>query len=61
MTDLRNELLTRHFESEAEEAAWWDNHQNDLADEFEKAAVTGTLGSGTAARRGSTPDTTPRP
>ena len=61
MTDLRNELLTRHFELEAEEAAWWDTHQNDLADEFEKAAVTGTLGRGTAARRGSTPDTTPRP
>ena len=61
MTDLRNELLTRHFESEAEEAAWWDTHQNDLADEFEKAAATGTLGRGTAGRGDGSPDTTPRP
>ena len=46
--------------TEAEEAAWWDSHQNELADQFEKAAAAGTLGRGTAARKGSTPTTTIR-
>ncbi|MGA7523418.1 MAG: hypothetical protein WBW84_13255 [Acidobacteriaceae bacterium] len=48
------------FKNEAEEAAWWDAHQDALADEFEKAAAAGTLGHGTAARQGSTPTTTIR-
>lgn len=48
------------FRNEAEEAEWWDSHQNELANELEKAAAAGTLGRGTAARKGSTPTTTIR-
>jgi len=57
---VRDELKKKTFRNEAEEAAWWDQHQNVLANEFEKAAAGGTLGRGTAARKGSTPTTTIR-
>lgn len=57
---MREELKKRIFRSEAEEAAWWDRHQDALAGEFEKAAAAGTQGRGTAARKGSTPTTTIR-
>jgi predicted DNA binding CopG/RHH family protein len=57
---MREELKKKTFKNEAEEAAWWDQHQNALADEFEKAAAAGTPGHGTAARKGSTPTTTIR-
>jgi hypothetical protein len=39
------------FNSEAEEAQWWADHQDDLADKFEAAAANGTLGRGTVAKR----------
>lgn len=48
------------FKNEAEEAKWWDQHQDALANEFEKAAAAGTLRRGTAARKGTTPTTTIR-
>lgn len=43
-----------------EEAKWWEDHQDALAGEFEKAAAAGTLGRGTTARKGATPTTTIR-
>jgi predicted DNA binding CopG/RHH family protein len=57
---MREQLKKKTFRSEAEEAAWWDQHQDALANEFEKAAATGTLGRGTVARKGVTPTTTIR-
>ena len=57
---MREELKKKTFRNEAEEAAWWDRHQDALAGEFEKAAAAGTLGRGTTARKGSTPTTTIR-
>jgi predicted DNA binding CopG/RHH family protein len=57
---LREELKKKIFRNEAEEAAWWDAHQDAVAGEFEKAAAQGKLGHGTAARRGATPTTTIR-
>jgi predicted DNA binding CopG/RHH family protein len=58
---MRAELKKKNFRNEAEEAKWWDEHQDALAGEFEKAAAAGTLGRGTAARKaGATPTTTIR-
>ncbi|HZZ37997.1 MAG TPA: hypothetical protein VFE06_02625 [Acidobacteriaceae bacterium] len=57
---MREELKKKTFRNEAEEAEWWDRHQDALAGEFEKAAAAGTLGRGTAARKGSIPTTTIR-
>jgi predicted DNA binding CopG/RHH family protein len=57
---VRKELKTTKFSSEADEAQWWESNQDSLAAEFEKAAVEGTLGMGTVARKGSTPTTTIR-
>jgi len=57
---MREQLKKKTFKSETEEAAWWDQHQEALATEFEQAAAAGTLGRGTAARKGSTPTTTIR-
>jgi len=48
------------FKSEAEEAAWWDSHQDEVFEDFEKAAAEGRLGCGTAARLGGIPTTTIR-
>lgn len=50
------------FLSEAEEAAWWDSHQDLVADRFLQAAAAGTLGHGRVARRAAalaTPGTAP--
>jgi predicted DNA binding CopG/RHH family protein len=44
-------LQTPEFKNEAEEAAWWDNHQDETLALFEDAAKDGTLGRGTLARR----------
>lgn len=57
---MKKNLRNKKFANETEEAQWWESHQDDLADEFEKAAEAGTLGRGTAARKGSTPTTTIR-
>jgi len=38
------------FKSEAEEAKWWFDNQDELLKDFEKAAAEGRLGRGTAAR-----------
>ena len=39
------------FPSEAEEAAWWDSHQDLVERRFLQAASAGTLGRGTVAKR----------
>lgn len=57
---MREEFQKKSFKSEEDEANWWDQQQDALADEFERAAVEGKLGHGTAARKGATPTTTIR-
>jgi predicted DNA binding CopG/RHH family protein len=57
---MKAELKKKNFRNEAEEAQWWDQNQEALAGEFVKAAAAGTLGTGTAGRKGSTPTTTIR-
>ena len=39
------------FDNEAEEARWWYENQNLLAEEFHRSATNGTLKQGTAMRR----------
>jgi predicted DNA binding CopG/RHH family protein len=48
------------FESEAEEAKWWFDTQDELLKDFERAAAEGRLGHGTVARRMGIPTTTIR-
>jgi predicted DNA binding CopG/RHH family protein len=48
------------FKSEAEEAKWWFDNQDELDKDFAQAAKDGTLGCGTAARIGGIPTTTIR-
>ena len=48
------------FESEAEEAKWWFDNQDELLKDFERAAAEGRLGHGTVARRMGIPTTTIR-
>ena len=47
------------FKSEAEEAKWWFDHQDELDKDFEQAAAEGRLGRGTAARLAGIPATAP--
>jgi predicted DNA binding CopG/RHH family protein len=49
-----------NFKSEAEEAEWWDSHQDESLNAFTKAAAEGRLGRGTAVRIGALPTTTIR-
>jgi predicted DNA binding CopG/RHH family protein len=48
------------FKSEAEEAKWWFDNQDELDKELAQAAAEGRLGRGTAARIGGIPTTTIR-
>jgi predicted DNA binding CopG/RHH family protein len=48
------------FKSEAEEAKWWFDNQDELLKDFKLAAEEGRLGRGTAARLGGIPTTTIR-
>ena len=48
------------FESEAEEAKWWFEHQEELDQDFVKAAEERRLGRGTVARKAGLPTTTIR-
>ncbi|MGD0910686.1 MAG: hypothetical protein ABR928_02260 [Terracidiphilus sp.] len=53
-------MKNKTFASEAEEAAWWESHEDELADEFEKATAEGRVGVGTVAKRAALPTTTIR-
>jgi len=57
---MREEFQKKSFKSEGDEANWWDQQQDALAEEFERAAAEGTLGHGTAARKEAIPTTTIR-
>jgi hypothetical protein len=46
------------FKSEAEEAAWWDSHEEESISAFETAAEEGCLTRGTLVRRMGLPATT---
>ncbi len=48
------------FQSEAEEAKWWFDHQDEILGDFERAAEDGTLLRGAAARVKALPTTTIR-
>jgi len=48
---MLEELKNMTFANEAEEAAWWESHEDDLANEFEKATAEGRVGIGTLVRR----------
>jgi predicted DNA binding CopG/RHH family protein len=50
---MLEELKSKTFVTEAEEAAWWEANEDALADEFEQAGDEGRLGHGTAIRRAS--------
>jgi predicted DNA binding CopG/RHH family protein len=49
---MLQELQSKAFASEAEEAAWWESHEDELADEFEKATAEGRAGYGTVVITG---------
>jgi predicted DNA binding CopG/RHH family protein len=57
---MLEELKTKTFVNEAEEAAWWESNEDRLADEFEKATGEGTIGIGTVAKRAALRTTTIR-
>ena len=57
---MLEELKNKTFANEAEEAAWWESHEDALAGEFEKAAAEGRVGIGTVAKRAALPTTTIR-
>jgi predicted DNA binding CopG/RHH family protein len=57
---MLEELKKKTFANESEEAAWWESHEDALADEFEKATKEGRVGIGTVAKRASLPTTTIR-
>jgi len=57
---MLEELKQMTFANEAEEAAWWESHQDELADEFEKAGKEGRLGFSTVLKRAALPSTTIR-
>jgi predicted DNA binding CopG/RHH family protein len=57
---MLEELKNKIFANEAEEAAWWESHEDALADEFEKATAEGRAGIGTVAKRAALPSTTIR-
>jgi len=57
---MLEKLKEMTFANEDEEAAWWESHEDELLEEFEKAGAEGRLGHGTALRLASLPTTTLR-
>jgi predicted DNA binding CopG/RHH family protein len=57
---MEQTLKVPEFKTEGDEARWWVENQDHLAQQFERAAAEGKLGRGTVARRGNTPTTTIR-
>jgi hypothetical protein len=56
---MLEELKKKTFANEAEEAAWWESHEDELLEEFEKATAEGRLGVGTVAKRVGSPSNPP--
>ncbi len=48
---MPQKLEVPHFANEAQEARWWFENQDVVADEFELAEKEGRLGHGTAVRK----------
>ena len=57
---MLEELKSKTFANEAEEAAWWESREDELANEFKKATAEGRVGIGTVAKRAALPSTTIR-
>jgi predicted DNA binding CopG/RHH family protein len=57
---MLEELKQMTFASEAEEAAWWESHEDALLEDFKKATAEGRVGIGTLAKRAALPSTTIR-
>jgi hypothetical protein len=45
------QIVRPRFNSEKEEAEWWDNNPDYILQEFKRAKAEGRLGHGTVARR----------
>ena len=48
---MTDKFVIPRFASEAEEAEWWDSHQDLIAEKFVQAAATGGLGQGRVAKQ----------
>jgi predicted DNA binding CopG/RHH family protein len=57
---MKQTLKTPDFQSEKEEAEWYDTHEDEILTQFKEAAKDGTLSRGTLARRGQTAATSIR-
>jgi predicted DNA binding CopG/RHH family protein len=57
---MLEELKKMTFSNEAEEAAWWESHEDALLEEFKKATAEGRIGVGTLVKRAALPSTTIR-
>ena len=57
---MEQTLKVPKLKTERDEAHWWVANQDQLTQQFERAAAEGKLGRGTVARRGNTPTTTIR-
>jgi predicted DNA binding CopG/RHH family protein len=57
---MKQTLKMPEFKTERQEADWWVENQDQLTQQFARAAAEGKLGRGTVARRGNTPTTTIR-
>ena len=57
---MLEELKSKTFANEAEEAAWWESNEDALLKEFMKATAEGRVGIGTVAKRAALPSTTIR-
>jgi predicted DNA binding CopG/RHH family protein len=57
---MLEELKSKTFANEEEEAAWWKSHEDELLEEFKKATAEGRVGIGTVAKRAALPSTTIR-
>jgi predicted DNA binding CopG/RHH family protein len=57
---MLEELKNKTFANEAEEAAWWESHEDGLLEDFKKATAEGRVGVGTLAKRAALPSTTIR-
>lgn len=57
---MLEELKNKTFANEAEEAAWWESHEDALVQAFKKATAEGRIGIGTAAKKSALPSTTIR-